>query len=428
MKLKKLRFKRKLIFFTRTFIILLFIITLFLQVKHIIVSSTVNFVTQSEFTKLEEPVSILFMGADYGGQRDIDTENPPRGDTLITMTISPSNVNENVEVNLTSIPRDTRMPITCNENYEDKVNSAFSYGYLLNADLDEAITCQMETVEQFFGVDLDYYVLANFDTFIDLIDSIGGVDINVPYSFYEMDSNDTQDALYFEEGLQTLDGEHALAYARQRHALNPYTGYSGDDFERNIRQQEVLMAAVSKILANPVNYIDDVINIVYNSMETNLNVAVMTNFANFGVSYLNNYSSALATHHNFNLYLKDSFFSKLIYINPYEDLLGIDTNDLHTTVFSEQYDSLLNQNTMATIIPIDYRDYNYPSTEFTDDSNVVKPQSIEFMMNTIDTFPANDGSGDELTTYASRNYYSELIGQALNQEANIENFMTYATE
>ncbi len=426
MNLKQLRLKRKIIFFTRIFVIFLFIISLMLQIKNIIISSSINIVTQSEITELKEPVSILFLGADYGGLREIDTSSPPRADTIITLTLNPNNENGNVEINLTSIPRDVRMPITCNENYEDKVNSAFSYGYLENGSIDDAISCQEETVEQFFGIDIDYHVLINFDTFINFIDRIDGIEIDVPYAFYEMDSNDTPDALYFEEGLQTLDGEHALAYARQRHAINPETGYSGDDFERNIRQQEVLTAAIAKILSNPTSYLDDAISIVFYDMETNLDISILTHFANFGVSQLNTISNNLSNHTTFNIYFKDPYNAKNVYINPYEDLLGKYYNEDVEEAFSNWYEGELNDQTMTTPLVLDYRYLNFPSTTKVEQTQTVS--NYEIMLSTIDTYPALDGSGDELTTYETRLYYSEVLAKSLDQTPNIDNYMSYYSE
>lgn len=425
MDLKNLKLKRKILFFSRTILIFLIIITLLAQIKHIIVASSVNFITQSESTSLDKPVSILFLGADYGDTRGIDTSTPPRADTIITLTLNPNNQNGNIELNLTSIPRDTRMPITCNGNQEDKINSAFSYGYLENGDIDDAITCTKDTVSQFFGVEIDYYILANFDTFINLIDSIGGIEINVPYSFYEMDSDDNVDALYFEEGLQTLDGEHALAYARQRHAINPETGLSGDDFERNIRQQEVLMATISKILSNPGDYIDNVISIVYNDMETNLNISIMTNFANFGVTLLNNFINNLANHQITTIFLKSNDNQKTIDINPYEDLLGIDYNANDKNYLDYWYTNNSDSSTQAIPIYIDYRDFNFASSS---NEITTNNQNFEIMMSTINTDPAEDGTGDELVTYDTRLYYSNLLANSLGQEADLSTPMNYYSE
>lgn len=101
----------------------------------------------------------------------------------------------------------------------------------------------MQTVQYNFGIRVNEYLMVDFTTFIDVIDLIGGIHINVPYDIYDPqypDMNYGYDPFSIQAGWQTLDGETALKYARSRH--------STDDIDRNRRQQQVLYAIRDKVL------------------------------------------------------------------------------------------------------------------------------------------------------------------------------------
>lgn len=182
--------------------------------------------TKSELR--EEPVqishdnfSILFLGLD-----DRDGTLEGRTDALILATFNA----EQGTVKMVSIPRDSLVEIPGREK-RDKINHAHAYG-----GLDLAI----ETVENMFSIPVDYYVRLNFTAFVEIIDALGGIEINVPYTFTEQDSQDRQNAITLYEGWRTLNGEEALAYARMRY--HDPTG----DIGRGERQQEIIKATIKK--------------------------------------------------------------------------------------------------------------------------------------------------------------------------------------
>ena len=135
-----------------------------------------------------------------------------------------------------SIPRDMWVNIPGFDN--NKINTAYFLGesyHLPGGGPGLAV----QTVEQFLGVKINYYVQIDFEAFVKFIDAIGGVDINVPQGIDIAAIGGH--VKHLNPGVQTLNGEDALAYARNRHT-------KGDDFDRAQRQQQVIMAVRDNIL------------------------------------------------------------------------------------------------------------------------------------------------------------------------------------
>ncbi|MEW6624932.1 MAG: LCP family protein [Bacillota bacterium] len=161
-----------------------------------------------------DPMNILILGL------DARTGTRGRTDSIMLLSIRP----DREEIFLLSIPRDTRVKI---KGGYDKVNAAYAYG---GAEL------ARKTIEDFLGgIEIDHHVVLNFDAFVKLIDLVGGVEVDVPV---RMDVPDENIDLY--PGLQTLDGEKALAYSRFR-------GTSEGDIGRAKRQQEIVTLLADKL-------------------------------------------------------------------------------------------------------------------------------------------------------------------------------------
>jgi len=177
-------------------------------------------------------VNILLLGID---QRE-DQHGPWRTDTMIVLTLDP----ENMTAGMLSIPRDLWVPIPGYS--ENRINTAHYTG-----DLEKhpggGPALAIKTVQYNLGIPIHYYVRVNFGGFVEAIDTIGGVDIYVEKEIDDPlypDSAYGYDPLYIPAGLQHMDGELALKYARTRH--------SGSDFDRLRRQQQVIMAVRDKVL------------------------------------------------------------------------------------------------------------------------------------------------------------------------------------
>ena len=186
-----------------------------------------------------EPLTFLIMGVD-STINGLDANAAFNGDTLMLLTFNPSTF----EVLMVSIPRDTYVPIVCNNNRHAKINSAAAYG----------TDCVINTVSKFLDVDIDYYVKINFKGVVSLVDALGGVEVDVEAPTYgantyggkmcEQNSNrEFGDKLVcVKPGYQKLNGEQALAYARNRHM------YIGSDLDRIRHQQQVVEAIANKLI------------------------------------------------------------------------------------------------------------------------------------------------------------------------------------
>lgn len=163
-----------------------------------------------------EPINILLMGVDARPGESIDIAVRP--DALAVLHLDP--VNDSCR--MLAIPRDTRVELP---GYgQSKINHALAVG---------GVPYQMQVVERSLGIQLDHYGLIDFSGIVQLVDSVGGVTIEVPETFTHMD-------VTFPAGRQTLNGEDALVYARYRY------GPDGD-FGRIRRQQQILRALIAEM-------------------------------------------------------------------------------------------------------------------------------------------------------------------------------------
>jgi len=180
----------------------------------------------------KERVNILLLGID---ERE-DQYGPWRTDTMIVLTIDP----ENMTAGMLSIPRDLWVPIPGYS--ENRINTAHYTGDLKKFP-GGGPALATKTVQYNLGIPIHYYVRVNFGGFVEAVDTIGGVEIYVEEEINDPlypDSAFGYDPLYIPAGLQHMDGELALKYARTRH--------SSSDFDRLRRQQQVIMAVRDKVL------------------------------------------------------------------------------------------------------------------------------------------------------------------------------------
>ncbi|MGM9923438.1 MAG: LCP family protein [Bacillus sp. (in: firmicutes)] len=212
----------------------------------------------AELSNKVENTSILIIGVD-----DSDTRNysdSTRSDALMLATFN----KKDKSVKLLSIPRDSYVYVPEKGDYT-KINHA----YALNG-----AKSSIETVENLLDIPIDYYVRVNFYAFIDIVDALGGIEVNVPYEMKEKDSEDRNDAIHLQEGLQTVNGEEALAFARTRK--------QDTDMLRGQRQQEVIQAIMDKaISASSLTKYTDVIAAIGDNMKTNMTFNQMKAYMSF---------------------------------------------------------------------------------------------------------------------------------------------------
>lgn len=178
-------------------------------------------------------INILLMGIDRRpGEAFIS-----RTDTMMLVSLDP--VTESASI--LSIPRDLYVLIP--GHGRDRINTAFVYGSAGNNPVGGAALA-MQTVEYNLGVPVNHYVLVDFSAVINGINTLGGIDVNVPVAINDPtfpDMNYGFDPLYIPAGLNHFDGALALKYARTRH--------QDTDFGRAARQQQLLLAVRQKTAA-----------------------------------------------------------------------------------------------------------------------------------------------------------------------------------
>ncbi len=182
----------------------------------------------------------------------IDTRSNSGLNNTDTIIVASYNHYNNT-ITLISIPRDTvaQMPSALysdNYNHYNKINSV--YGIAEKKEKGSGLKYLEISVEKTLGIDIQYSALINFQSFIDLVDLFGGIDVNVENTFtdYRYPTKGGYKKVHFNAGPQTMDGKTALEYARSRKSLD---NGEGSDFARAKRQQKVISALKDKILKSP---------------------------------------------------------------------------------------------------------------------------------------------------------------------------------
>ena len=203
--------------------------------------------SQREVDPKIDNISILLIGVDESKIRKFGKGS--RTDALMVATLN----EKEKSVKLVSIPRDSYVKIPGRKN-KDKINHAHAFG---------GTELTIETVQNLLDIPVDYYVKMNFNAFIDVIDALDGIKVEVPYELYEQDSKDRADAIHLQAGLQELNGEEALALARTRHYDN--------DIERGKRQQEIVKSVLRRAVSvHSLTKQSDVMEAIGKNMTTDL--------------------------------------------------------------------------------------------------------------------------------------------------------------
>lgn len=202
-----------------------------------------------------DPTNVLILGSDARpSEADADIA---RTDSIMVLGVNPPKR----EVSLFSVPRDVFIQ-------SPNMGWLRANTVIRNAELNDirGIDEMQASMENTFDMPIDHYARVDFQAFIDLVDALGGITIDVPKRIVD-NTYPTADygtmRIEFEAGEQTMDGERALIYARTRHA--------DDDYERAARQQQVIQAIMSK-LANPLNFYryPGVAMALFNNFETDM--------------------------------------------------------------------------------------------------------------------------------------------------------------
>lgn len=175
----------------------------------------------SSTSKKNNTFAVYISGSD---SRSSDILATGRSDVNIIAVVNP----DTQQVLLLSTPRDYYIPLSIadDSSLPDKLTHAGIYG----------VNVSMDTLAQLYDMDIDYYFRVNFNGFEDIIDALGGVDVNCQVEF-------SSGGYHFQPGIISMDGKQALSYVRERYA------FSNGDYQRGIHQMQVISAVVQKAMS-----------------------------------------------------------------------------------------------------------------------------------------------------------------------------------
>lgn len=225
----------------------------------------------------QHTMNVMLLGCDhdYGGKRlktgetipTIIKNTPGRSDSIM---LAHFNFDEK-SINILSIPRDSfvHFPDFEGKHYpgKHKINAAHQYG---------GPEFSRQTMKEIFGIDCDYYVDLNFESFQEIVDSIGGVDVNI-HTRLKYDDNWGNLHVNLMPGLQHLDGYKAMGYVRIRHSDN--------DLMRAQRQHEFIEALRGKV-SSPASFLllPNMVSKVTENLKSDLSNEQLLSLANYARS------------------------------------------------------------------------------------------------------------------------------------------------
>lgn len=207
--------------------------------------------TRADEVEDGESFNVLISGIDqYGSLNQVS-----RSDVNIIMTVNPTTRN----ILLTTIPRDSYVAIGGGGNWGyDKLTHSGIYG----------IGSTVATLENLFDINIHYYMRVNFSSLIDMVDVLGGIEVYSPVAF-------NSGPYSFHEGMNSMDGKKALAFARERYSL------SQGDLSRGRNQERIIEGMIQKAISPAIliNY-PNVMAVVMDSVQTNMPRAKITELIN----------------------------------------------------------------------------------------------------------------------------------------------------
>jgi len=208
------------------------------------------------------PFNVLISGIDTYGA----INSTSRNDVNIVATINP-NTNK---ILLTSIPRDYYVQLHGKKGLKDKLTHASYYGT-------ETV---VKTIEDILDIDINYYIKVNFSTVVELVDTLGGIDV------YADQTINIYGCKKIKKGYNTLNGTCALAFSRERYS------YSDGDLHRGRNQQEVIKAIFNKVTSGTtiLTEYNNILKVMDGKFVTNLDMDEVLNFVKYELDELGSYT------------------------------------------------------------------------------------------------------------------------------------------
>ncbi len=206
-----------------------------------------------------DPFNIYISGIDLYG----DISAISHSDVNMIVTVNP----RTHKILLTSIPRDYYVQLHGTTGLKDKLTHSGLYG----------IDMTIDTIEDLLGININYYIRVNFDSTINLIDALGGIEVTPDLTFSKLSNVIDGHYCYYYEGVPNhLDGTCALRYARERKA------YGTGDMHRIQNQQDVLMGIINKLTSSKaiLTQYTKILSSLSGSLETNIPSGQIYNLVN----------------------------------------------------------------------------------------------------------------------------------------------------
>lgn len=210
---------------------------------------------------LQDPFSVLILGNNGG-----------LSDSIIVATINPKTLN----VTMTSLARDTYIPIACYPNKtRDKLNHARAKGR----------QCLEDTVEDYLGFEIDFYFETDFYALQKIVDALGGLELESPVEFWgslpQENNVDVYDEIFIPEGRTKMNGKQVVTFARERKHM------PRGDFDRQMNQQYVISELASAIIKerNPEKLVSSLEGASQN-IRTNLSIDTITKLLGFAIQQI----------------------------------------------------------------------------------------------------------------------------------------------
>lgn len=200
---------------------------------------------------VQEPYYVLLLGSDAR-----ETDATSRSDTMILVRID-ANVGK---ATLVSIPRDTKVEIEGHGT--QKINAAYAFGGPAGA---------VQAVENLSGIEISHYAEIHFDELETAVDQLGGIWVDVPVSNNQTGASHSK--YEFNEGLQKMNGEQVLAFARERY------GYNEGDFQRAENQRIVVQSLADTVLSLPATELPGAVQSLASCVSTDYGINELISLA-----------------------------------------------------------------------------------------------------------------------------------------------------
>lgn len=269
-----------------------------------------------------EPLTVLLMGVDMDQATRGGVWEEGRSDSMILLTVNP----KTKETTMMSLTRDIMVEIAeANGEFSgtvEKLNHSYSYGQAPMA---------IATIEKMMDINIDRYIEINMDGLVELVDAVGGIEVNntlgFPISISEYEPAYTS---IVPTGKQLVNGDQALVYARMR-----YDDPEGD-IGRQRRQREVITAIVTKLLKlDGMSQYKKILTAISNNMRTNIEITTAT------IPSLLGYRDSIANLHSYQLRGMDELVDEVYYqLPPSQHLLDMQ-NVLKKSIGLEESEDLV---------------------------------------------------------------------------------------